>query len=222
MKAGLRHSRSLSLAIVALCLTVESVSSGTQAPPPVFPPPATGGVVDPVFIPPIPSPAPPDGASGGGGGAAASSAATRIIVAELDAARNFCQQMPSEEYTIDCLGDALQQVAEDLPTSGDYGEARGIIADAASQLRTVARQNASTVLPTGRVAPPSNPDAGSATPLVPVARERLPAANAQALAILEEAETLLLRSAANSAARRVHYERISTAVGSNKVLLRSL
>ena len=206
-------------ALVVFLVSTVPLQSGSVAPPPPPPPvfvtPPTGGVVDPVFVP-TPKPAPAPATSGG-----ASDSATKQIVVELDAARNFCRRMPSPEYTIDCLGDALQSVANDIPADGAYSEARSVVSNAARQLRALAQENASSVLPTGRLRSSSDPSLRSLTPLTPVAREKLDQSRARATAILEEAETLLLRSAANSAARKVHYQRISAAVGSNKKLLRS-
>ena len=213
MKGSIFH-RPLSLAIAFGVMSAGPLMSGSPIPPPPpeFIAPPTGGLVDPVFVP-APKAAPAKGD--------ASNAATRLIVVELDAARNFCRRVPSAEYTIDCLGDALQSIANDMPTDSDYSEARSVIADAAVKLRNLAKQNASPVLPTGRIRSQSDPSIRSGSPLTPVATARLAQSNAQAIAILEEAETLLLRSAASSAARKVHYQRISTALGSNKVLLRS-
>ena len=230
-----RFSIPISAAIVS-ALLVGPLNAGVSPPPPPptpppspppspsppqivlpstpFIPPAPGGVFDPVFVPtPAPTNLSPSGTL--------TNAATRLIVVELRAARKFCRRMPSKEYIIDCLGDAIQSVANDLPSSGEYGDAKRVLEDAARKLRSVARENASNLLPTGRVGVPGNPDLRSSTPLVPVARDSLNAANASAIEILEEAETALLRSTENSAARKVHYQRISRALGSNKVILRS-
>ena len=207
-------NRSCALAVVLASVSAMPVWPGDPEPlPPVFVPPPTGGVVDPVFVPERPETAKRPGR--------ASSDATASIVAEIDAARRFCQSMPAEEYIIDCLGDALQTIASGISPSGDYAEARAVLGDTAQKLRALARSNASRELPTGRVRVPTASGRGSASPLTPVARETLPQTNAAAVAILEEAETVLLRSAANSEARKVHYQQIAAAVGSNKVLLRS-
>ena len=52
-------------------------------------------------------------------------------------------------------------------------------------------------------------------------RSALPKALAQATAVIDEAATQLLRSAENSERRYAHYQQISAAVDSTKVLLRS-
>lgn len=59
-------------------------------------------------------------------------------------------------------------------------------------------------------------------PGVIAAPVRKDVALAQALAVIVEAETVLLRSAENPGERAAQFQRIASAVGSNKVLLRSL
>ncbi|MCK0094127.1 hypothetical protein MWU60_00975 [Yoonia sp. F2084L] len=179
-------------------------------PPPVFVPPPVG-VDAPVFAP-----------TGTVTSVAVSAEATDAIRFDIQSAQDFCRRAPSAEYGIDCLGDALEQIARDMPQTGDYAEARGAIEQAARKLRALARENASPDLPTGVIRSTGPDGTQSNSPLTPVRTDTLAQTNAAAIAIIEEAETILLRSAANSAARRVHYEQIAQAVGSNKVLLRSL
>lgn len=165
--------------------------------------------------PPARRPAVPD--SG-----AATNAQTEEIVARIQSAKLFCFRIPQREYWIDCLSERLDAVARSMPDQGDYAEARETIEDASQQLAALARQSASRSLPRARVR--SSAPGGPATtrPLVPVRTEALDDVGDAAAAILEEAETVLLRSAESSEQRRLHYERIAAAVGSEKVLLRSL
>ncbi|MEO0913869.1 MAG: hypothetical protein AAFY59_12910 [Pseudomonadota bacterium] len=232
--------RPLCLAVMISAAVPVAVQSGdTPQMPPVFVPPPPGGLVDPVFTPPQQTPGSPalapaqkpptdpalapaqNPAAGPVFAGPASPEATQSIVSRINAARDFCRRVPAQEYTIDCLGDALQTIAADIPADGDYGEAKEALADAAQKLRSLATSNASRELPRGTVRVQREGGRSSATPLTPVARETLAQSNAAAVSIIEEAETVLLRSAANSAARRVHYQQIATAVGSTKVLLRS-
>ena len=143
------------------------------------------------------------------------------IEKQLFQAQNFCRRVPAAEYTVDCLGDALAQIAKNMPATGDYAEARAIIDQTAKKLRALAQENASDTLPRGRIRSTGADGKRSASPVTPVQTDTIQQTNRAAVAILEEAETLLLRSAENSAARKVHYQRIALAVGSNKVLLRS-
>lgn len=179
-------------------------------PPPVFTLPSLGADA-PVFVPPSVSLS-----------VAASPQTTQAIRIDIQAAQDFCRRVPSGEYAIDCLGDAFEKIAQDMPQTGDYAEAQAAIAQAGRKLRALARENASTELPSGVIRSTGADGTASNTPLVPVRTETLAQTNAAALLIIEEAETILLRSAANSAVRKTHYEQIASAVGSNKVLLRSL
>ncbi len=179
-------------------------------PPPIFLPPAVGTNTPP-FIPVIPALGPD-----------VSDEVTQAIARQLQEAQDFCRRVPANEYTVDCLGDALEEIARNMPTTGDYAEAQVAIAQAARRLRALARENASPDLPTGFIRSTGADATRSNSPLVPVRTDTLAQTNAAAFAIIEEAETILLRSAANSAVRRIHYEQIAQAVGSNKVLLRSV
>ena len=176
--------------------------------PPVFVPPNIG-VELPIFIPQVPE-------------VEFSDEVTEEIARRIEAAASFCASIPAPEYLVDCLGDALGQIARDLPATGDYAEARRAIDLASRKLRKLARDNADPTLPRG-VVRGRGENAGrlSSSPLTPVRSDRLAAVNREALAIVEEAETILLRSAEASTLRKVHYQTIAAAFGSNKVLLRS-
>lgn len=175
-------------------------------PPPVLPPVGTPG---PVFVPPIGVSIP-----------TATESYTQSVARQLANIQNFCRRVPATEYTVDCLRDQLEQVASQMPSSGDYAEARDAIAGAAAKLRKLVRDNASQDLPSGRIQTPDGSErSGSA--LVPVRTDRVAQVNTSARAIMQEAETVLLRSAASSTARKTHYQTIAQAFGSNKVLLRS-
>lgn len=178
--------------------------------PPVLVTPPIGADV-PVFLPP-----------NAVANVSANAETTQAIRFEIQSAQDFCRRVASPEYTVDCLGDALEKIAQDMPQTGDYAEAQVVIAQAASKLRKLARDNASSDLPTGVVQSTGSDGRRSNSALTPVRTDTLAQTNEAAAVILEEAETILLRSAANSDARRVHYEQIAEAVGSNKVLLRSL
>ena len=175
--------------------------------PPIFVPP-NPGVELPVFIPSAPE-------------IELSDETTEDIARRLEAAGRFCAGLPASEYQVDCLGDALGQIARDLPRTGDYAEAHTAIDQASRKLRKLARDNADPELPRG-VVRGRGEDAGLLTSqLTPVRSDRLAAVNREAATIIEEAETILLRSAEASALRKVHYQTIAAAIGSNKVLLRS-
>jgi hypothetical protein len=145
---------------------------------------------------------------------------TEGIVDALGDAVAFCENLPRKDYTIDCLAYQYRQIARRLPASGDYAAVRAVIERAAGRLEGVVADYPSTTLPPARV---SRAGVGrTARPLRPVDSARRKEAAAKAIAIVEETRTVLLRSAENSAQRQLHYQRISAAVGSGTVLLRSL
>ncbi len=151
-----------------------------------------------------------------------SDVATDALVRDLTTASEFCRQIGESEYVIDCLGDRLAEIAKRLPANGAYAESREALAAAAQKLDALVRENASNALPPLRVATRSLSGGGSQNRVLrAVDAANVAAVTEQAVAILQEAETLLLRSAESSQRRRVHYQRIATAVGSNKLLLRS-
>ncbi len=202
----------ISLAAILLPLVpANNAFAGTppQLPPLFVPPPV--GTDTPSFIPP-----------NSAFGVDVSDEVTETIARQLQAAQDFCRRVPSDEYTVDCLGDALENIARNMPKTGDYAEAQVAVAQAARKLRALARENTSPDLPTGFIRSTGADATRSNSPLVPVRTDTLAQTNAAAFAIIEEAETILLRSAANSAVRKVHYEQIAQAVGSSKVLLRSV
>ena len=147
---------------------------------------------------------------------------TGIIVDNLDAASRFCAASPQWVYVIDGMSERLEAVARSMPATGDYAEARAALLDASRKLHDLAIDNAASDLP--RVTMRSQGADGIRTtrPLVGVDPARLSSAGVQAAQILTELQTVLLRSGEASEERKSHYSRIAAAVGSNKVLLRSL
>ncbi|TCO70515.1 hypothetical protein [Rhodovulum euryhalinum] len=148
----------------------------------------------------------------------ATAATTDRIVRQIEAARDFCGRIAQREYTIDCLAAALDRVARDMP-GGDYDAAGRIIGRTARDLRRLAEANADPALPRGRV---RVGDTLSPRALTPVRRDALGPLGDRAAALLQEAETELLRAVEGSARRMIHYQRIAAAVGSAKVLMRSI
>ncbi len=150
-----------------------------------------------------------------------SNEATNAIVRALKSASGLCGKI-NPEYRVDCMSDRLAGVAASLPKTGEYAEAKKALEVAAAKLQALAKKNASPSLSKVRVRTGGANSAGRTRPLTPVKTESLDSVNKQARAIIVEAETVLLRSAANSQKRKVHYQKIAKAVGSNKVILRSL
>lgn len=150
--------------------------------------------------------------------AVASPATTASIVRNIQAVRAECASY-DPVYRIDCLRRGLKDVADRIPGVGDYRQAKRIIAQAASKLGGIHANNADASQP--RVRTRGNARFKRQRTLTAVKRQNLRQAMQQAAAVIEEAETLLLRSAENSQKRSSHYQQIAAAVGSTKVLLRS-
>lgn len=151
----------------------------------------------------------------------ATTAQTTVIIRRLDESEQICETM-GDEYRPACFAATYRQLAEDIPANGDYAEAREVLLDTARKLDNLVRSNVDRQKPalTARV----RRQGGSSAPTPPmraVREARVAEVTRQAANILEEAETVLLRSASSDATRAIHYQRIAAAVGSNKVLLRS-
>ncbi|MEP5761871.1 MAG: hypothetical protein ABJ327_21685 [Litoreibacter sp.] len=147
---------------------------------------------------------------------------TTQAVAALRLASQFCANLPRSEYVIDCYAAQLEDIARSLPKTGDYAQARALIAQTAARLNTVAREGASDALPRIRVKPGGGSPKPASRLLTAVATAQLPQASMKAVEILRETQTLLLRSTSNSDNRRSHYERIAQSMETGTILLRSL
>ncbi len=145
---------------------------------------------------------------------------TDLLAAALAQIAGECERI-GIEYRIDCLGQGLILAGRTLPRRGEYEEARETLIKAGKDLRRVARQNRDPAKPKIRHTIQVTPKVTRQRRLTPVAPEKLPEATVMAEAIVQEAETRLLRSAENSQRRRVHYERVAQSLGSTRRILRS-
>lgn len=168
----------------------------------------------PVFVPPLVPPTPPPGGSGVDVGPGVAQALTAI--------NSFCAGIGDATYRVDCLAERMEEVARTMPTTGPYADSRAALLDAADRLRTLAAENADPVKGRKTFATVGTEQRQrNARPINPVAEARLAAVQAEALAILSETQTVLLRSSASQTASTAQIQQIAAAVGSNKVLLRS-
>ncbi len=149
---------------------------------------------------------------------------THLIIKELGEASTFCSRL-DEVYRIDCLSNQYEQIADTLPERGDYEPIKTQLMSAAQELAALARENQDPIVPVLPVTSPEpkskTPKAKTTRPLVPVSKKRIAKVQRAAVKVIEETQTILLRSAENSRRRQTHYTKIATAIGSNKVLLRS-
>ncbi|MEX0302202.1 MAG: hypothetical protein AB3N24_07245, partial [Leisingera sp.] len=141
------------------------------------------------------------------------------VADRLEGFRDLCGVVGP--YLIDCLAERFETLAKDMAQLSGHGPVREILQETAQDLRQIARENRDPSKPRGK-ARTLDGTLKSSRPVVAVAPERQASATAQALAVLEEAQTKLLRSAENSPARSiVQFQRIAAAIDSSKVLLRS-
>lgn len=150
------------------------------------------------------------------GDAGISPSATAAIVGELQAAIDYCQAMRNPAYNVDCLSYQFWLTAQSMPKTGGYADARKALLDAADKLHALALANRD------RSKPAAKANVGgkrTSRPLTPVTNSA--AVNAQAAAIVQDTNLVLLRSTSGSQQRRVAYTQIAAVVNSTKVLLRS-
>ena len=155
-------------------------------------------------------------------GAAISAQATAIVVNALNVAAAFCGAVEDDQYVIDCLASEYRDVERLMPDTGDYAEAKAAIAEAATRLEALARANRSPTRRPARLTQGGAAPHQSSRPVIPVRAEALPALAEDAARIIEETQTILLRSAETSARRRIPYQSIARAMDSGTILLRAL
>ncbi|MDK3074226.1 hypothetical protein QO034_13995 [Sedimentitalea sp. JM2-8] len=146
---------------------------------------------------------------------------TDVLTGNIAAAQKFCAELGNDSYTVDCLSERLEKIADDIPRDSDYAEVKTILKNTSDQLADLARANRDPAQTRGRATRAGENPVTTTRPLTPVRPEAVPQVNAQAQAILDNTQTLLLRSAEGSESKALQYSRIADALGSSKVLLRS-
>ncbi len=149
-----------------------------------------------------------------------SPAFTSFVVGSLAAAQKFCAEIKEQAYRVDCLAERFGALAKSIPKDSDYAEVQSVLKSASDQLANLARSNRDRALPRGRATRPGSTET-TTRPLTPVSAEATASVNQQARAILDNTETLLLRSAEVSQSKTAQFAQIADAIGSNKVLLRA-
>lgn len=146
---------------------------------------------------------------------------TESITDALARAERLCRQIPVG-YKIDCLSVQYAKIARLLPKGGDYGVVRDVLTRASEDLHKIAKDNRDrTEDKTDFAVQLDGRRETVGKPIHPIRPAAQAAANAAAIRVIQEAQTVLLRSTENSNRRKVHYQRIAMALESNKVLLRS-
>lgn len=149
-------------------------------------------------------------------------ATTKTVVASIQSATRYCKLVQPNEYVIDCLAERLDDLSKQLQGQEGFEEVRAVLETTSNELNDIARQNRSDSLAPATFSTKGPSPVRTSRRLVPVDDAKLDVAVSQALAVIGEAETLLLRSAEQSADRAIQFQQIAAAIGSNKVLLRSI
>ena len=153
---------------------------------------------------------------------ALSADATDEVSQRIAIANEICSWFPLD-VRVDCIADRFLAIAQTIPADGEYAPVRAALEEAAADLRGISNKYSGQSATAKRFQAP-HPQDGS-----PVKTSRLtfvePSlqqnAFQEALQVVDELETKLLRSSENSRKRQVHYQEISAAIGSTKLLLRS-
>jgi len=146
---------------------------------------------------------------------------TRQLVSSLATAKAFCGGLDKSAYRVDCLSERLQVVSDGIPEGTDYDEVRQVLEAASAEMALLARDNRDPDLPRAPASRQGDSSERSTRPLSPVASGAQAEVGERAIAILEQAQTQLLRSAEGSNGRSLQYAQIAQAIDSTKVLLRS-
>jgi len=159
--------------------------------------------------------------SGPGGGLLVPGDLGNSVAQALQQAVAFCAGLPDTAYQVDCMAERIGAIAGAMPDEGPYSDAKAALIGASTQLRGLAATYADPAKRRKSWRTASGTPQATTRPLTAIAPENAAVAIEQAVAILDEAETVLLRSSAAQPAQGAQLQRIAAAVGSNKVLLRS-
>lgn len=145
---------------------------------------------------------------------------TASIAAQIDRIKDTCDRV-NENYRLHCLVLELQQVAAAIPPDGEYAPVRAALTEATRGLQALVDAAEDTAQPRIRTRVGGRPAAPLTAPITAIRPDAVPRATAEAERLLDEATTVLLRSAGNSARRQAAFQPIAQAIDSTKVLLRS-
>lgn len=242
----MRKIRKCGQSAAALLLSgAVAVSGPAFAGAPVSPggaPPQAAARAMPLLIPVQQTGSPGSSGSGGGGGSGAESSAsapsgpgtaspaavaaaqaavtpqaTAAISDSVGAAFDSCRNL-NAGYQIDCMGQQLREAATQVAPGGAYGEVNRALNDAANKLIEIARRDRDSDQP--RVSIQHSGQSGVRS-YGAVRNASLAQSRAAASRVLDEVQTVLLRSAGTSGERRAAFQRIAATMESGKVLLRS-
>lgn len=148
--------------------------------------------------------------SGGGASAGLSKATTRKVIRFLTRDFERCTRL-DKVYRYDCYRFTYKLAADQMVGNSAYADAFKAVKLVQDRLTQIVDENRDTTKP---------PVRRGLQQFKAIKPEAVPRSKQQLTQALDEAETILLRSASQSG--NVHFARIAEAVGTNKVLLRSL
>lgn len=158
------------------------------------------------------------GGAGVGWGSANAESSQKVERWITDATR-FCGAY-HPRWRVDCLRDQYRDVIPRLPKSGPYAGVAAALAEAATELEAIAKQEADQTRAPARLSVRQGAVTRQSAGVVrATAPARQGAANRAASAVLDQLATRLLRSAPQGAARQ--FAGLATAAEGAKTLLRS-
>lgn len=145
---------------------------------------------------------------------------TNDITALIDASSQVCLAVP-DVYQIGCLITFYRKAVAETPTTGPYAEIHQILTETLADLEDVAKKYRDPGQPAIRASVETGDGLVSSGRIRAIKPESVATAKVEALRIVAQTETRLLRSAEFSSGGQNEFARIAAAVESNKVLLRS-
>jgi len=142
------------------------------------------------------------------------------LLSGAENARTHCSAIP-QAYMVDCIRAKLLEALNDMPHDAAYADMRAVLEETIAALDKLVVENEDTAQPKLQVEVNKSGAINRSRPIRAVKADAVASVNAKAFAILEQAETKLLRSSEDQGVNKLQYARIAQAIGSSKVLLRS-
>lgn len=154
-------------------------------------------------------------------GSALNSGVTTSLVRILYDANETCDTRIELRYRIDCLRIYYGWVADELPDTGDYAPIKKAMRRAEAKLDAIVKANQDLDSPRIEPREGHKKNAARLPPIRPVKKAAAKKAVAQATAVVEELELVILRSGEDPSKRKPHFAEVAAAVEDNLVVLRS-
>jgi len=147
---------------------------------------------------------------------------TKGLVTILNKANATCGSTKMEaRYRIDCLRIYYGWVADELPDTGDYAPIKKAMRRAEAKLDAIVKANLDTNEPAIEPREGYKSNAKRMPPVRAVKKSATRKAAAQAAAVVQEAELVIVRSGEDPSRRKPHFTEVAAAVEDNLVILRS-